>query len=100
MRARRSALDIARCGLAAAAANLGVDTISWKDDAGNGTASYISGKGGDVNAVYTAALADATDRLGETGEPAPAEERNLRLKKRCRRRNARTSDTKILSTRR
>lgn len=70
------ALDIAReAVITAAAANLGVDTISWKDDVGNGNslASYISGKGGDVNAVYTAALADATDRLGETGEPAPAE---------------------------
>ncbi len=53
--------------ITAAASNLGVDSIDWKGDVknGNSLASYITGKGGDVNAVYTAALADVTARLGE-----------------------------------
>jgi F0F1-type ATP synthase membrane subunit a len=62
------ALDIARDStILAAAANLGVDTLSWKDDVGNGNtlASYITNHGGDVNAVYEAALADATSLLSE-----------------------------------
>jgi F0F1-type ATP synthase membrane subunit a len=78
------ALDIARSSaILAAEANLGVDTISWKDDVGNGNtlASYITSHGGDVNAVTAAALADAAPLLtdlapagsdsGEAGVEAP-----------------------------
>jgi F-type H+-transporting ATPase subunit a len=63
-------LDIAReAVIAAAASNLGVDTISWKDDVGNGSslASYVAEQGGDVEAVYAAALAAVTGELGDTG---------------------------------
>jgi F0F1-type ATP synthase membrane subunit a len=74
------ALDIARSSaILAAASNLGVETLSWKDDIGNGNtlASYITNHGGDVNAVYEAALADATPLLNEpteAGAEAPTAE--------------------------
>jgi F-type H+-transporting ATPase subunit a len=62
------ALDVARDAVIVAAAGvLDVNTISWKDDVGNGNslASYVSGEGGDVEAVYAAALVAATEKLGE-----------------------------------
>lgn len=71
------ALDTAREAVITAAAGvLGVETISWKDDVGNGNslASYIGEKGGDVAAVYAAALPATTEKLGEAGADAHAAE--------------------------
>jgi hypothetical protein len=65
------ALDVARDAVITAAADvLGVSAISWKDDVGNGNslASYVTGKGGDVNAVYAAALTTATEKLADVEE--------------------------------
>jgi F-type H+-transporting ATPase subunit a len=67
------ALDAAReTAITAAAGVLGVNAISWKDDVGNGNslASYVSGKGGDVEAVYAAALTAATEKLAGVDEHA------------------------------
>jgi F0F1-type ATP synthase membrane subunit a len=67
------ALDIARSSaILAAAANLNVTSLDWKNDIGNGNtlASYITSHGGDVNAVTSAALADATPLLTDIAQPA------------------------------
>jgi F-type H+-transporting ATPase subunit a len=70
------ALDMARSAvIAAAAAHLDVDSISWKDDVGNGSslASYITDEGGDVEAIRAEALAVLSEELGDTGAEAEGE---------------------------
>ncbi len=72
--------------MTAAAAELGVDALSWKEDVGNGNtlADYVTAQGGDPEAVYQAAMEALGGAEGEgaaeheeaaaEGEEASAEE--------------------------
>ena len=70
-------LEAARdAAITAAAAELDVDTLSWKADVGNGNslADYISAQGGDPEAVYQAALEALGGTEGEAAHEGTASE--------------------------